>query len=124
MGQYEDLMDRLYAIHSEEDESRRKPLLDATVADDIEFYGLQVQTKGRAEFARNFRDGGTRLARTTPVEHRYGWLRCGWQLLLADGKPAAAADGRLYAGLQISQLTTDGRIRLIMPFLGLTPPEA
>lgn len=116
---HEELIDTMYAIYSEDDESRRNELLDKAIDDDIEFYGLQGELFGRNDFNQSFRNGGTRLVRTSPVEHRSGWLRCTWELCEADGSVVMDGNGRPYAGVQISRIGADGRLQLIVPFQGL-----
>lgn len=124
MIEYEALLDRLYQLHAEADPQRRRDGLQRTVTADVEFYGIQVQVFGLAEFADVFHtpaDEG-RLVRTTDVEERAGWLRSGWQMQLPTGEPATSADGYTYGGLLISQLSDDGLLHRLVPFLGMSPP--
>jgi hypothetical protein len=124
VGRFEDLIDAMYALHSETDEAARSVLLDQAVTDDVRFHGLQVELFGRDEFGASFRDGGTYLVRTSAVEHRAGWLRCTWELQEEDGSVARADDGEPYVGVQFSRLGPDGRLQQIVPFRGLVPPPA
>lgn len=125
MSEFEQLIDRLYQLHAEADAQRRREGLERTVSDDVEFYGIQAQAFGLAEFADLFHtplEEG-RLVRTTAVEEHAGWLRNGWQMQLSTGGPATSPEGRVYGGVQISQLSADGLLRRLVPFLGNSPPD-
>lgn len=123
MAKYEELVDRLFEFEAERDEGRRRELSQQILTDDIEFYGVTGQTVGREEFETWFRsDGDTQLVRTSGVEHHRGWLRNTWELREADGTPARLEDGEVFGGLQISQLSDDGRFRRLIAFRGDRPP--
>ena len=59
---------------------------------------------------------GTRVVRTSAVDHHHGLARFAWQMVLADGQ-------RLPEGLDIAALSADGtRIQSIVGFFGPLKP--
>lgn len=123
-GSMENLVDRLYSIHREHDESHRRRLIKTVVAEDISVHGLQGQVFGRQSFNEFFRGGG-QLIRSTPVDRCFGWFRCGWVLQQPDGTTAIDDEtGETYSGLQVSRLSQEGKIAQIVTFMGLTPPRS
>lgn len=123
MPEFEELIDRLYELHAEPDRQRRRQGLERIVVEDVEFYGLQIQAFGVDELAESFHtpaDEG-RLMRTTAVEEHSGWLRNGWQMQRPTGEAATSAEGEAYGGSQVSQLSPDGRLQRLIPFLGMSP---
>lgn len=126
MGRHEDLVDRLFELHRTTDDAQRAKLLSEIVTDDIEFRGVSAQFDGVDEFDAGFRADVMEavLVRTSGVEEHDNWLRNTWEAQDEDGAPVTDEDGTVYGGLQISEITDDGRFRRIVPWLGVEPPSA
>ena len=113
----EALVDAFFRAHTADNDALRTALLDDAVTDDVEFHGLNVDLMGREAVFEMFR-GVNRLVRTTHVDVRGSWLRWGWEYQTEDGLAEADADGTPYAGMAIGQVAPDGRLKLVVPFLG------
>lgn len=126
MGRPEDLIDNLFELHGTTDDAQRAKLLSEVVTDDVQFHGVSAQFDGIDEFDAGFRNDvmGAALVRTSGVDEHDGWLRNTWQLVDEDGTPVTDEDGTVYGGLQVSEVTDDGRFRRIVPWLGVQPPTA
>ena len=115
-----DLVDGFFVQHSEEDAGERARLLEQVVADDAEFHGLQMLLVGREQIQAG-PVGTSRLVRTSRVQQRGPWLRWEWEYQKRDGEPERAPDGSVYGGTGIGHVAGDGRLDLIVPFLGTRP---
>jgi hypothetical protein len=115
-----DLVDGFFEHHSTADPTERARILDIVVADTAEFYGLQVHLVGREQIEAG-PVGTSHLVRTSRVQQRGRWLRWEWEYRKPDGAPERAPDGSTYGGTGIGMLADDGRLQLIVPFLGSRP---
>ncbi len=112
----EDVVDAFFAAHGEPDDEARRSQLEESVSEDVEFHGLKVTLIGRSALEEGFRDAGS-LNRTSGVEQRGEWLRWGWEFRGPDGE-VPMVDGVAYQGAAVGRLSDDGRLALIVPFLG------
>ena len=119
MTDVEALIDAFFRAHTTEDDELRAELLESAITDDFEFHGLNIDLMGRDAVFEHFR-GQNRLVRTTHVDRRGSWFRWGWEYQTPDGLAQADADGTPYAGMGIGQIAPDGRLKLVVPFLGST----
>lgn len=115
-----DLVDGFFEQHSVADPAERARILEAVVSDGAEFYGVQVHLVGREQI-QDGPVGSSRLVRTSPVEQRGPWLRWEWEYQNLDGRMERAPDGSAYCGTGFGRVTEDGRLNLIVPFLGYRP---
>lgn len=115
-----DLVDGFFEQHSTPDPSERARILDTVITDTAEFHALQMDLVGREEIQAG-PVGTSRLVRTSRVQQRGRWLRWEWEYRMPDGEPERAQDGSRYGGTGIGLLADDGRLKLVVPFLGTRP---
>lgn len=113
---FEILIDAYCEAWSEADTVERAARLEAACPVDVTYTDPATQVRGRDALAEHIalvlaRRPGARVVRTTRVDahHRVG--RFGWQLVQADGT-------RLPEGLDVVELTNDGKILRIVGFFG------
>ena len=114
------LVDGFFEQHSMADPVERARVLERVVTDTAEFHGLQVRLVGREQILGG-PVGTSRLVRTSQVQQRDQWLRWEWEYRKPSGEPERAPDGSTYAGTGIGRLSEDGRLDLVVPFLGTRP---
>ena len=88
--------------------------------DAAEFHGLQIRLVGREQIQAG-PVGTSQLVRTSRVQQRGPWLRWEWEYRKPDSTPERAPDGSPYGGTGIGRVADDGRLDLIVPFLGTRP---
>ncbi len=115
-----DLVDGFFEQHSEADPAERARILEAVVSDGAEFWGLQIHLVGRDQIQAG-PVGTSRLVRTSRVQQQGPWLRWEWEYRKPTGEPERAPDGSTYGGTGIGRVAEDGRLDLIVPFLGTRP---
>ena len=115
-----DVVDGFFEQHSTADPAERARILDSVITDTAEFHGLQVQLIGRRQIEAG-PVGTSHLVRTSHVQQRGQWIRWEWEYRTPNGETERAPDGSVYGGTGIGQLADDGRLELIVPFLGVRP---
>lgn len=115
-----DVVDGFFEQHSIGDPAERARILDAVITDTADFHGLQLHLVGREQIQAG-PVGESRLVRTSRVQQRGQWLRWEWEYQQPNGVPERAPDGTTYGGTGIGLLADDGRLQLIVPFLGIRP---
>jgi len=107
------------ASWNEEDEGRRRKLLDDAWSDDGIYCDPTGEVRGRdallahiAGFRQNF--GGARIEETSGVEEHHGWVRFSWAMIDAAGIT-------VMEGFDVGQLASDGRLDRIVGFFGPFP---
>ena len=115
-----ELVDGFFEQHSTTDPAERARILDAVISDSAEFHGLQVHLVGRRQIETG-PVGTSHLVRTSRVQQRDRWLRWEWEYQKPNGEPERTSDGSAYTGTGIGLLADDGRLQLVVPFLGTRP---
>lgn len=116
----EGLVDGFFEHHSVADPAERSRILEGVITDTAEFHGLQIHLVGREQIQAG-PVGTSRLVRTSRVQERDRWLRWEWEYRKPDGAPERTPDGSTYGGTGIGRVADDGRLELIVPFLGTRP---
>lgn len=117
---HETLIDQFCALHHESDPDTRQQILAAITTEDVAFHAIQGDAFGREAMDRFYHTDGS-LVRTTPVEERRGWIRCGWEYHKPDGTVPILDGGQPYAGQLVAHVADDGKIDVAIPFLGFGP---
>ena len=115
-----ELVDRFLEHHSVADPAERAAILADAITDNAEFHGLQINLVGRDQIQAG-PIGTSHLVRTSPVQQRGRWLRWEWEYRKPDGRTEMADDETPYGGAAVAMLADDGRLQLIVPFLGQRP---
>ena len=114
------LVDGFFEQHSIADPAERAGVLANVITDTAEFHGLQVRLIGREQIQAG-PVGANHLVRTSRVQQRDQWIRWDWEYRNPDGVPERAPDDSVYGGIGIGRIAEDGRLDLIVPFLGNRP---
>jgi hypothetical protein len=108
------------AAWNETDETKRRDLIAQCWADSGTYTDPVADVSGRdglhgliSQFQQQM--PGASIAITSGVDEHHGRIRFGWRL---DGGPQAME------GIDVGQLSTDGRIQSIVGFWGASPPAA
>ncbi len=115
------LIDQLFDLHHEPDPDRRRKLAADLLADDIAFHGVSATARGIDGILEVFKSDGEKLVRTSGVDQHDQWARVAWEARDPSGQAITLDDGSPYGGPAVFELADDGRIRLIVPFLGDVP---
>lgn len=112
----EQLIDTYCAAWSDSDPARRREFLDRVWADGASYTDPSVHTVGLDELLAHIdtvlaRRPGGRVERTSRVDTHHNLVRFAWHVVLADGST-------LPEGLDIAEVSTDGRIHRIVGFFG------
>ncbi len=120
MSEIDRVVDAYIAIWNETDGDRRRDLIARTWTEDATYVdpmlkgdgpaGIDAMTAGvQAQFP------GHAFRRTGPADAHNDRVRFGWELInVASGEP-------LIAGIDIGQVTPDGKLASIVGFLDLVP---
>ena len=112
-----ELADAYIAMWNEEDPSARAALIQQAWAADGAYRDPLLAADGHAALAEMVETvhghyPGQRFTRTTAVDEHNGFARFGWTL----GDPATGAV--TVAGIDVAELTDDGKLRRITGFFG------
>ncbi len=117
----QEVLDTYGEAWNEQDEAKRRQLLEACWADDGTFTDPQSDVAGRealiahiAEFQSQF--AGARILPTSTADEHHGMVRFTWRIVAADGST-------MLDGIDFSTLAKDGRIQKTVGFFG-PPPNA
>ena len=109
------------AAWNETDVEKRRELLEKAWAEDGVYTDPTAEVHGREALLAHItgfqaQSGGARIVLTTAVDSHHGTrLRFGWKMVGADGTELAE-------GLDYGELDDDGRLRLIVGFVGPMKP--
>lgn len=114
-----DLIDAYCQVWCEPDAHRRAQSLASVWAPDATYTDPTVHATGGAELLAHIakviaRRPGARVVRTSAVDEHHGWVRFAWRVIEADGT-------LLPEGIDLVQLSGDGRIQRIIGFFGALP---
>lgn len=115
------VIDAYCTAWSDPDPARRREILAALWAEGATYTDPTVHATGLDELLGHI-DAvvagrpGARVVRTSAVDAHHGLARFAWRVVLADGT-------ELPEGLDLAELTADGRIRRIIGFFGPLPRE-
>ncbi|GAA3684539.1 hypothetical protein GCM10022224_056530 [Nonomuraea antimicrobica] len=117
-GDAVDAVDAFIAAANSDNPAERTTLLCRALAADVVFHGPLGRDVGRrvvedfiTEVVQNYRAGGCRMVRTTPVDAPHEWARFGWSFEAADG-------GVVLSGTDMVHVTAVGDIDEIVVFAG------
>jgi hypothetical protein len=110
------LIDTYCAAWSDPDPTRRRELLGGVWADGATYTEPTVHTAGLDDLLAHIdtvvaRRPGARVVRTSRVDAHHDLARFAWRVVQADGTA-------LPEGLDLAELSADGRIRRIIGFFG------
>jgi hypothetical protein len=110
------LIDTYCAAWSDPDPTRRRELLGGVWADGATYTDPTVHTAGLDDLLAHIdtvvaRRPGARVVRTSRVDAHHDLARFAWRVVQADGTA-------LPEGLDLAELSADGRIRRIIGFFG------
>ncbi|UGT41493.1 nuclear transport factor 2 family protein [Nocardia yamanashiensis] len=116
----EQLIDTYCRAWSDPDPARRRTFLGQVWAPDATYTDPRIQTVGPEELLAHIetmiaRRPGARVVRTSRVDQHHEVARFAWRVVQADGSA-------LPEGLDLAELTDDGRIGRIVGFFGPTVP--
>ena len=109
------------AAWSEPDIARRRELLERVWDENAIYTDPSVHLDGRAALADHIagvmqKYPGATVAPTSVIDAHHGWLRFAWQMTLSNGE-------KLPEGIDIAELSSEGRIRRIIGFFGKLKPH-
>lgn len=112
----DELIDTYCEAWSDPDPERRRTLLASVWADGATYTDPTVHAAGLDDLLAHIdtvlaRRPGAKVVRTTRVDVHHGFARFAWHVVQADGSA-------LPEGLDLAELSTDGRIRRIIGFFG------
>ncbi len=117
----QEVLDAYGAAWNENDEAKRRQLLETCWADDGTFTDPQSDIAGRealvahiAEFQAQF--AGAQIVPTSSGDEHHGMVRFTWRITAADGST-------ILDGIDFTTLAEDGRIQKTVGFFG-PPPNA
>jgi hypothetical protein len=115
-SELEELISTYCAAWEEPDAARRRELLVKVWAEDGIYIDPTVETNGIDELVAHIgvvqrTYPGSRIERTSFIDRHHHVLRFKWCMVLADGK-------RLPEGLDVGQLSQDGKLQRITGFFG------
>lgn len=113
----EHTVDQFLRLHSMTSDADRADLLAEIAVSDVVFDGIEVFAQGHAEILAAFR-GAEELVRTSAVQVRGRWLRWSWEGRVG-GTVVRRDDGAPYSGVAVARKSDDGRLEMVVPFLGL-----
>ena len=110
------LIDTYCQVWNEPDAQRRAHLLAQVWSDGATYTDPTVHAAGSGELLAHIanvvaRRPGARIVRTSAVDEHHGLARFSWRLVEADGTPRPE-------GIDIVELSADGKIRRIIGFFG------
>jgi SnoaL-like domain len=113
------LIDSYCEAWSDPDPARRREILRAVWADGATYTDPTVHAEGLDDLLAHIdevlaRRQGAKVVRTSRVDAHHGLARFAWHVVQADGTP-------LPEGLDLAELSADGRIRRIIGFFGPLP---
>ncbi|MCO1654848.1 nuclear transport factor 2 family protein [Pseudonocardia humida] len=117
----DDVIDTYCGAWSDPDPQRRRALLRSVWADGATYTDPTVHATGPDELLAHIdtvlaRRPGAKVVRTSRVDVHHGLARFAWHVVQADGST-------LPEGLDLAELTADGRIRRIIGFFGPLPRD-
>jgi len=121
-GTNAELVDAYLAMWNEEDAAARADHIKAAWAEDARYRDPLLEADGYAgldEMVTTVHSHypGHRFRRTSAIDAHHDALRFGWELFAPDGTVTVA-------GIDIAQVSDDGRLRAITGFFGPLPEEA
>ena len=115
-------VDTYMGAWNETDEAKRNDMLGrcwankGTYTDPVaDIVGLEALSATITQFQQQM--PGATLITTTGVDAHHDRIRFGWKLQAPDGATRIE-------GIDVGQLTTDGKLQSIVGFWGTNPPEA
>lgn len=113
---FEQVIDTYCAAWSDPDPARRREILGRVWADGATYTDPTVHASGLDELLAHVGTvvaarPGARVVRTSRVDAHHDLARFAWHVVLADG-------ATLPEGLDLAELTPDGRIRRVVGFFG------
>ncbi|MBL1078278.1 hypothetical protein JK358_28110 [Nocardia sp. 2] len=110
------LIDTYCAAWSSSDPAHRRLLLSEVLTEDASYIDPTVHTVGIGELLGHIdivlaRRPGAKVERTSRIDAHHGFVRFAWHVVQADG--TALPDG-----LDLVELSDDGRIQRIVGFFG------
>ncbi|MGD9891683.1 MAG: nuclear transport factor 2 family protein [Dehalococcoidia bacterium] len=114
-------VDTYIAMWNETDPTKRAELIERAWASDGRYLDPQLEADGAAAIsgmvaAVHERFPGHRFRRVSGVDQHHDQIRFGWELFAPDGSVTVG-------GIDIGELTADGRLRRITGFFGPLPEE-
>jgi hypothetical protein len=114
-----DLLDVYFAMWREADESARRALIERTFTADGRHVDPIADANGYDELNAMVSNvhttyPGFSIERTSGIDQHGDQVRFAWKVDLADGAP-------LVAGIDVGELTSDGRFRRVAGFWGDLP---
>lgn len=120
MATTKEILDAYGQAWNEQDEAKRRKLLEFCWADDGSFTDPQSKIQGRdalvahiAAFHEQF--AGAKIVPTSDPDEHHGRVRFTWRI---DGKDGA----KMMDGIDFAVLADDGRLARIIGFFGDPPP--
>jgi hypothetical protein len=115
-------VDTYIAMWNETDPTKRAALIEQAWASDGRYLDPQLEADGAAAIsgmvaAVHERFPGHRFRLVSGVDQHHDQIRFGWELFAPDGTITVG-------GIDIGELTADGRLRRIIGFFGPLPEEA
>jgi hypothetical protein len=115
------VIDLYCSAWGEPDTSRRAALLTEVAIDDLVYVDPRTDVRNRAALVAHItavleRRPGSRVVRTTAIDAHHGLARFGWHAIDATGTP-------LINGIDIVELSADGRLSRIFGFFGPLAPR-
>jgi hypothetical protein len=112
----DELIDTYCAAWSDPDPARRREILGGVWADDATYTDPTVHATGLDELLAHIdtvleQRPGARVVRTSRIDTHHDLARFAWHVVQADGTV-------LPEGLDLAELSADGRIRRIIGFFG------
>lgn len=107
---------------SEADPAERRRLLEAVWVEDGELIDPQGgRIQGRDAIIQRITDfsgrfPGARVEVTSGLDEHHGFVRYGWTITNAQGAP-------ILNGIDVCELSPDGRLRRVIMFFGPLPPR-
>lgn len=114
-------VDTYIAMWNESDPGKRAALIERAWTSDGRYLDPQLKADGAAAIggmvaAVHERFPGHRFRRVSGVDQHHDQIRFGWELFAPDGSVTVG-------GIDIGELTADGRLRRIIGFFGPLPEE-
>jgi len=121
MASTKETVEAYMAAWNENDEAKRRALLEKAWADDGRYTDPMSDAPGRdalvaliSQFQQQM--PGASIAATSGIDEHHGRLRFAWKMTAPDGSTGME-------GIDVGQLAEDGRLQSIVGFFG-SPPTA
>jgi hypothetical protein len=115
-------VDTYMAAWNETDEAKRKAMLERCWAEDGAYTDPVADIAGREALSATIAGfqaqmPGASIITTSAIDQHHDRVRFGWKLLSPDGETRIE-------GIDVGQLSADGKLQSIVGFWGASPPAA